>query len=100
MVPPSSTRKTASLSPPSFWPVQAPEPRSKRTLPPSKEVPAGILFDEDKLEVFGGEGKVQEAARDSRAGEASTEEMKITSVTKESCIFFRKKLVAGVNKRW
>jgi hypothetical protein len=33
-VPPDWIRKTASESPPSAWSVQAPEPRSNRTLPP------------------------------------------------------------------
>jgi hypothetical protein len=37
-VAPDSSRNTASLSPPSFWPEQAPFPRSKRARPPEIQV--------------------------------------------------------------
>jgi len=50
-VPPDATRKTASASPPSPS-SQAPEPRSKRTFPPSKVPVTEIGAESDEL--FGG----------------------------------------------
>ena len=86
-VPPDATRKTASASPPSPD-SQAPEPRSKRTFPPSKVPVTEIGAESDEL--FGGleyadvrnasssssgithVGKVHDAARFSKAGASSS----------------------------
>lgn len=40
---PSSRWKTASAEPPSVWPVQE-APRSKATMPPSKDSPAAMVW--------------------------------------------------------